>query len=304
MLRWEVPEGRWLIGLFSVTPGGICDKGDGPEVDPGSREAVLFHLNFMFSRLDPKLRRYYGTTLVDVASDSWEYERPPGGGRYWSPAILDAFPKEAGYDLRARMHALLGYGPEAAQVLHDLESVERQLVHSNFFGTVTGFLNERGLRHRPQAYGRGLARDLLFAYTLSDTPEIEPTLVLPEAPWAAHTTGKPIVSAEAFTFLGLYQNAGQEPRAQPARTLGSHARGAAPWPPTTTTAKGSTASRCTASVTRRPACRCPAGACMRRSTSIAMCPGGRSSGRSPLGWPASSGFSRPVGPSRTRWSIR
>ena len=148
-LRWEVPEGRWLIGLFSVTPGGICDKGDGPEVDPGSREAVLFHLNFMFSRLDPKLRRFYGTTLVDVASDSWEYERPPGGGRYWSPAILDAFPKEAGYDLRARMHALLGYGPDAAQVLHDLESVERQLVHSNFFGTVTGFLQRTRLAPSP-----------------------------------------------------------------------------------------------------------------------------------------------------------
>lgn len=211
VLRWEVPEGRWLIGLFSVNPGGICDKGDGPEVDPASREAVLFHLNFMFHRLDPKLRRYYGTTLIDVASDSWEYERPPGGGRYWSPAILDAFPKGAGYDLRGRMHALLGYGPAAAQVLHDLESVERQLIHSNFFGSVTGFLNERGLRHRPQAYGRGLARDLLFSYTLSDTPEIEPTLVLPEAPWAAHTTGKPVVSAEAFTFLGLYQNEGKSP---------------------------------------------------------------------------------------------
>jgi hypothetical protein len=211
VLRWEVPEGRWLIGFFSITPGGICDKGDGPEVDPASREAVLFHLNYMFNRLDSKLRRYYGTTLVDVASDSWEWERPPSGGRYWSPAILDAFPKEAGYDLRARMHALLGYGPDAAQVLHDVELVERQLVHSNFFGTVTGFLNERRLRHRPQAYGRGFARDLLYAYTLSDTPEIEPTLVLPEAPWAAHTTGKPIVSAEAFTFLGLYQSQGISP---------------------------------------------------------------------------------------------
>ena len=109
------------------------------------------------------------------------------------------------------MHALLGYGPEAAQVLHDMESVERHLVHSNFFGTVTSFLNERGLRHRPQAYGRGFVRDLLVAYTLSDTPEVEPTLVLPEAPWAARSTGKPIVSAEAFTFLGLYQNEGKSP---------------------------------------------------------------------------------------------
>ena len=211
VLRWAVPEGRWLIGLFSINPGGICDKGDGPEVDPGSREAVLFHLNFMFSRLDPKLRRYYGTTLVDAATDSWEYAWPPRGGRFWSPAILDAFPRQAGYDLRARMHALLSYGPEAGRVLHDLESVERGLVQSNYFATVAAFLHERGLRHRPQAYGRGLARDLLFTYTVADTPEVEPTVVLPEAPWAAHTTGKPVVSVEAFTFLGLHQSTGNSP---------------------------------------------------------------------------------------------
>jgi len=198
VLRWKVPEGRWLIGLFSVKPGGLCDKGDGPEVDPGSREAILFHLNYMFSRLDPKLRRFYGSTLVDVASDSWEYER---GERYWSPVIIEAFSRQVGYDLRGRMHALLGYGPDAAQLLRDMQLVEQHLIHSNFFVTVTGFLNERGLRYRSQAYGRGLARDLLYAYTLCDTPEVESGIVLPEACWAARTTGKPIVSAEAFTFF-------------------------------------------------------------------------------------------------------
>ena len=142
-LRWEVPPGRWLIGIFSVTPGGLCDKGEGPEVDPASREAVLFHLTHMFGRLDAKLRRFYGGTLVDVASDSWEYERHRGGGRYWSPAILEAFPRLAGYDLHEKMHALLGYGPERERVLHDLEKVERQLVRDNYFKTVADFLHAR-----------------------------------------------------------------------------------------------------------------------------------------------------------------
>jgi hypothetical protein len=198
-LRWDVPAGRWLVGFFRSTPGGNCDKGDGPEADPGSREAVLFHLNHLFSRLDPKLRKYYGTTLIDVASDSWEYGRRPD--RYWSPAILDAFPKVAGYDLREKMHALLGYGPDSARVLEDLEKVERRLVHDSFFVTATQFLHERGLGHRPQVYGRGLDRDLLEVYAAADTPEIEQGVVLPEAPWSAHTTGRPVVSAESFTFL-------------------------------------------------------------------------------------------------------
>jgi hypothetical protein len=184
--RWDVPPGRWLIGIFSVTAGGICDKGEGPEVDPASREAVLFHLTHMFGRLDAKLRRFYGSTLVDVASDSWEYERHRGDGRCWSPAIPDAFPQLAGYDLREKLHALLGYGPERERVLRDLEEVERQLVRDNYFKTVADFLHARGLRHRPQIYGRGLARDLLEAYTLADTPEIEQgDYCLPEAAWAA-----------------------------------------------------------------------------------------------------------------------
>jgi hypothetical protein len=119
VLRWNVPEGRWLIGLFSVGGGGQCDKGEGSPLDPGSREAVLFHLDYIFSRLDPKLGRFYGTTLVDVASDSWEYD----GGDYWTPAILEAFPRQAGYDLRGRMYALLGYGPDAALVLREMNGV-------------------------------------------------------------------------------------------------------------------------------------------------------------------------------------
>jgi sialidase-1 len=226
-LSWEVPVGRWLVGIFSVTPGGICDKGEGPEVDPASREAVLFHLNYMFSRLDPKLRRFYGTTLVDMASDSWEYETPRGGGRYWSPALLGAFPTQAGYDLRERMHALLGYGPDAEQVRRDLEAVERRLVHENYFATVQRFLHERGLRHRPQVYGRGLARDLLEAYTLVDTPEVEQgDYCLPEAAWVGRTTGKPIISCEAFTHLHLKMGTVRRPHGE-WESSPSHLRGAA-----------------------------------------------------------------------------
>ena len=223
-LRWDVPEGRWLIGTFRVTLGGLCDKGNGPEADPGSREAVLFHLNHVFSRLDPILTKYYGTTLTEVTSDSWEYVR--GHNRYWSPAILETFPKAAGYDLREKMHVLLGFGPDKERVVQDLESVERIVIRENFYKTVADYLHARGLRHRPQVRGRGLSRDFFEAFANSDTPEIEEEVCLPEAIWVAHTLGKPIVSAEAFTFLSGHgrnleregqQRAHQGPLADPRR---------------------------------------------------------------------------------------
>ncbi|MFM7185665.1 MAG: glycosyl hydrolase [Planctomycetota bacterium] len=201
-VRWNVPEGRWLIGTFRVEPGGLCDKGNGPEVDPGSRDAVLFHLEYVFSRLDPHLAPFYGTTIVDVTTDSWEYE--PGGNRFWSPAILAAFPDTVGYDLRERMHALLGYGPDQRQIADDLEQVERAIVHENFFATFTRFVNARGLRHRCQVRGRGLQRDCFEAFAESDVPEVEEEVYLPEAVWTAHALGKPLVSAEAFTFISAF----------------------------------------------------------------------------------------------------
>ncbi len=199
-LQWDVPAGRWLIGIFHYTLGGICDKGNGPEVDPGSREAVLFHLNYLFSRLEPRLRKYFGSTLTEVATDSWEYTRS-STGRYWSPALFDIYTSWNGEGLRPQLHALLGYGPRRDDILRGLDAAEREAVHRNFYQTVTEYLHERGLRHRGQVRGRGLSRDFFRSYTCADIPEVEEEVCLPEAIWVAHTFGKPIVSAEAFTFI-------------------------------------------------------------------------------------------------------
>lgn len=204
-LSWDVPEGKWLIGIFHCTYGGICDKGNGPEADPGSREAVLFHLDHIFSRLDPTLGKYYGTTLVEIASDSWEYTRPRTG-RYWSPALFDVYSACTGSPLKPRMYALLGYGPKRETILSGLDEAGREAIQKNFYKTVTGYLHQRGLKHRPQVRGRGLPRDFFDSYAAADVPEIEEEVYLPEAVWTAHTLGKPIVSAEAFTFLSRYRN--------------------------------------------------------------------------------------------------
>lgn len=199
-LRWEIPNGSWLIGIFHHTYGGICDKGNGPEADPGSREAVLFHLNHVFSRLEPKLGKYFGTTLVEVASDSWEYTRPRTG-RYWSPALFDTYSAQTGKPLAPRMYALLGRGPDRETILRELDAAGRRAIQKNFYETLADYLHERGLRHRPQVRGRGLPRDFFDAYASADVPEIEEEVCLPEAVWTSHVLGKPIVSAEAFTFL-------------------------------------------------------------------------------------------------------
>ncbi|MHC4154317.1 MAG: DUF6807 family protein [Planctomycetota bacterium] len=201
-LFWRVPEGRWLIGVFWLGYGGGLDKAYGYPADPGSKEAIRFHLDYLFDKIGPKLGRYFGTTLTEVASDSWEYDGRP----YWTPGMDEMFAKLHGYELAPRMYALAGYGEDREKILADVERVEQILVRDNFFICAREVLNAHGLGHRPQAYGRGLSRDLFEAYSNCDVPEIEEGVYCPEAIWASHTLGKPITSVEGMTFLSRHVN--------------------------------------------------------------------------------------------------
>jgi len=93
-LFWSVPEGKWLIVAFWLGYGGGLDKAYGFPADPGSKEAIEFHLNYLFDRIGPKLGKYFGTTLTEVASDSWEYDGRP----YWTPGMDEMFANLHGYE--------------------------------------------------------------------------------------------------------------------------------------------------------------------------------------------------------------
>jgi hypothetical protein len=202
-LLWDAPEGRWLICVFRLGYGGGLDKAYGYPADPGSEEAIRFHLDYLFDKIGPKLGRYFGTTLTEVASDSWEYDGRP----YWTPGMDEMFAKLHGYELAPRMYALAGYGSdEREKIMADVERTEQQLVLENFFICAREVLNANGLCHRPQAYGRGLSRDLFEAYSNCDVPEIEEGVYCPEAVWVSHTQGKPITSVEGMTFMSRHVN--------------------------------------------------------------------------------------------------
>jgi len=204
-LEWDVPDGKWLVGIFEIGFGGPLDKSFGWPPDPGSAEAITYHLDYLFGKLETRIGKFFGTTLLNVLTDSWEYDIDPAT-RYWTPQILQRFKPLAGYPLRPRLHALLDYGPNPQQVLADLDGVERTLVRENYFARATRQLNARGLHHRAQVRGRGLPRDFFEVYAHVDIPEVEMETFLPEAVWVARTLGKPIVTAEAFTFISGYKD--------------------------------------------------------------------------------------------------
>ncbi len=201
-LFWKAPKGKWLVVVFTMGYGSGLDKAYGWAADPGSKEAIEFHLDYLFGKLEPKLGKYFGTTLIEAASDSWEYDGAP----YWTPGMDDAFLKLHGYELAPRMYALAGYGEDREKITADVKRTQEQLVRDNFYIHARKILNAHGIGHRPQAYGRGMSRNLFEAYSNCDVPELEQGVNHPEAIWAAHTLGKPIVSVEGMTFMSRHFN--------------------------------------------------------------------------------------------------
>jgi len=197
---WKAPEGKWLICVFRLGYGGGLDKAYGYPADPGSKEAIEFHLDYLFDKIEPKLGKYFGTTVTEVASDSWEYDGRP----YWTPGMDEMFSNLHGYELLPRMYASAGYGDDCERIMADVEKTQQRLVLENFYVCAGDVLGAHGLCHRPQAYGRGLSRDLFEAYSNCDVPEIEEGVYCPEAVWVSHTLGKPIVSVEGMTFMSRH----------------------------------------------------------------------------------------------------
>jgi hypothetical protein len=195
-LIWNAPQGRWLVGVYWLGYGGGLDKAYGYPADPGSKEAIEFHLGYLFDKIEPKLGKYFGTTLTEAASDSWEYD----GRAYWTPQMEKAFSNLHGYDLNQRLYALAGYGDDREKIMADIQTTQQQLVRDNFFVPAKKILNTHGLGHRPQAYGRGMSRNLFDSYINCDIPEIEEGVYCPEAIWSSHILGKPITSVEGMTF--------------------------------------------------------------------------------------------------------
>lgn len=127
--------------------------------------------------------------------DSWEVE-PQG---LWSPGLEAEFLRRFGYDLRPFMAAL----DRHPDVRYDYRRFIADVIIREFYRPFTEISRRLGGASRAQCLGA--PTDLLAAYAAVDIPESEAVLFDPPvsqiAASAAILTGKPVVSAEAFTCL-------------------------------------------------------------------------------------------------------
>ncbi|MEK7952212.1 glycosyl hydrolase [Luteolibacter soli] len=204
-LEWTPPAGNWRIhGLVTkhaiqkvkrAAPGGA-----GWVLDPFSPAAIESYLKPFSAALDrpdvPEPRAHF--------HDSFEYY-----GAEWTDDLLAQFEKLRGYDLRSQLPAFHGEGDAEtiARVRADYRETLSDL-HREYLAKWHDWAKERGSLTRNQAHGS--PGNLLDHYAVADIPETEifrhvdeaQIPMLQFASSAAHVTGKKLVSAETFTWLG------------------------------------------------------------------------------------------------------
>lgn len=211
-LTWDVPPGEWMIVRIGVRSTGANTRpapaaGLGLESDKFNKEALATHFDAFF---DPLLKeigsrpadRKVGFVALDA--DSWEMS-----SQNWTPGFREEFRKRRGYDpwlyFATYTGCVVDSREQTERFLWDVRKVCQELLLENHAAELKKLCRQRGLRLMIEPYDMNPAGDLdLGSY--ADFPAGELWFDTFQSGWScitaasiAHTMGKPIVLAEAFT---------------------------------------------------------------------------------------------------------
>jgi len=212
-LDWIVPPGRWTILRFGRTLTGHTtrpapDAGLGFETDKFERPSIEAHLDAF---IDPVLKavgphRRPGRGLTAIHFDSWEMS-----SQNWSPRFRALFQERRGYDPLPYLPVMAGRIVDSVDVsdrfLWDLRQTAQELVIANHLGPIKRKAKENGLGLSLEPYDMNPTSDLALG-GVADEPMAEfwsrgygfnSDFSCFEAVSIAHTMGRPVVGAEAFT---------------------------------------------------------------------------------------------------------
>jgi hypothetical protein len=206
----EIPAGRWRLMLFVDSPTGMLVKRptfgmEGLVIDHHNREAIGLFLRAAGDRVFDAVGASGAPPFHSVFCDSLEVY-----GADWTGRLLAEFERRRGYSLVPFLPALFDdAGPITPHVRYDYHLTLSDLIIDEFFAPLAAWSASRGVKARVQAHGA--MGDVMRGYGVSDIPEGE-TIFLGDryqvnlkhrrlASSAAHIYGKPLASAETYTWL-------------------------------------------------------------------------------------------------------
>jgi hypothetical protein len=213
-LNWDVPEGEWTIVRFGATNNGATTlpapaPGLGLESDKFSKTAFDAHFKDFIGPLlktvgPRKISADSGWNMLHI--DSWEV-----GTQNWTPNFLNEFKTRRGYDATPYLPTLSGVVVDSQEkserFLWDWRQTCQDLVVQNHVAHFADVAHKNGFGLSIEAYDKIMASDISLG-SKADVPMAEFWLyegpdwansTLSEAASTAHTNGRKIVGAEAFT---------------------------------------------------------------------------------------------------------
>lgn len=231
-LQWAAPAGDWVVVRFgcSTSPReyrAYTKFGDGPrswEIDPFRSSTMDHHFAKTVGELIKDVPQQVGRTFQFVQIDSSEIDWPD-----WTPAFREEFKNRRGYDplpyLAARARMVVDTPDITARFQEDYDLTRSDLMVDNYYGRLAELARQHGLLASSQGSGYQKPRvDALRALGCNDICESEywarntdrdedkPGYIhqlaeaqlrnhdgIKNAASAAHTYGRKIVMAEAFS---------------------------------------------------------------------------------------------------------
>jgi hypothetical protein len=211
-LSWDVPPGSWTIMRFGNTSTGATTR---PAPVPGlgleSDKLDTTALNAHFDAFIGSLLRDLGPRKTNVEGgwnwihmDSWEM-----GAQNWTPAFRNEFKRLRGYDLYPYLPVFSGRVVESIErserFLWDVRQTAQDLLLKNHGMHLKNLGRRAGFRLSIEPYDMSPFSDMSLG-SLADVPMCEfwmygfnTSFSVLEATSIAHTNGKKVVAAEAFT---------------------------------------------------------------------------------------------------------
>jgi hypothetical protein len=207
-VTWDVPDGDWTLLRIGHTPTGVTnhptpDSGRGLECDKLSRTALDEHWAGMMAKIIADVGPLAGTTLDNCLIDSYEV-----GPQNWTARFREEFVRRRGYDPVLFLPTITGRVVESGEVserfLWDLRRTIADLFADNYYGHFAELCHQSGMLASIEPY------DGPFEGLLSGRPadipmgefwvgNVAESNSCKLAASVAHTYGRRIVGAEAFT---------------------------------------------------------------------------------------------------------
>jgi hypothetical protein len=217
-LRWDVPPGDWIVLRAGMRPTGSTNspapiEATGLEVDKMNRKHLAAHFDAYIGELIRRVPEAQRKSWKHVVADS--YERGPEN---WTDGFADDFQKSYGYDPLAYLPVMagriVGSVDQSDRFLWDLRRLIADRIARDYVGGLHDLCHKYGMKMWLENYGHfGFPSEFLAYGGACDEIAGEfwcggslGSIELRDASSAAHTYGKNVVWAEAFTGGPLFVN--------------------------------------------------------------------------------------------------